>query len=623
MTGRRVLLFGASGFLGKQVGAELDRDPRVGEVIRVGRPRADRPGAAWIGHDLIAAGAEELAALVRGIRPDVVVNCAGRLSGDTVQLVEANVLVTARLIEAVAREAPTARLVVLGSAAEYGPAPHGYHVGEDHPGSPVAAYGVTRLASTQLVRLAVSGQRVDAVVLRVFSPIGPGVPPGNLLGRAALGIRAALRAGQDSVVLGPLGAYRDFVDVRDVAAAVTAAALADQVKEPVLNVGSGRPVRCREAVGLLAEIAGFTGRVLETDPPSERSASVDWSAADVTRIERSLGWTPRYTLRASVAAIWRSGEPGPHERVGLTGSATTGSRSLTTAGPGSRQEADATAGITDAVIQLQNYQDGRLDALTAAGVSLAVIDLARDAGSSYFTADEITRLKGADTKVLGYFEIGSIENFRPDFAALREHEGDLFLNEWPSWPGEFFVRYWDPRWWSLVIKPRIDRALAAGFDGVYLDTPLAYWELDISLVPGETRESLARKMVGLIARISKYGKAADPGFLVFPNNSPELRRYPGYTEAIDGIGMESMFFMPTDVPCTEPYCVTNLNEARELRKAGRIVLAIDYANKPENIATAYRRYREEHFIGYVGVRELDTICPAAPNSNENRQEFPL
>jgi len=304
-----VLLFGASGFLGTQAGAELDRDPRAGTVIRVGRRRAGPADTGWISHDLLAAGAGELAALIRGVRPDVVVNCAGRLSGDTVQLVEANVLVTARMIEAVAREAPAARLVVLGSAAEYGRTPYGYHVGEDHPASPVAPYGVTRLASSQLVQLAVSEQRLDAAVLRVFNPAGPGVPPENLLGRAAAGMRAALNDGNDTVVLGPLGAYRDFVDVRDVATAITAAALADQVKEPVLNVGSGQPVRCREAVSLMAEIAGFTGQVVETDPPPGRSGSVDWSAADLSRIERSLGWAPRYGLRASVAATWRSSEP--------------------------------------------------------------------------------------------------------------------------------------------------------------------------------------------------------------------------------------------------------------------------------------------------------------------------
>jgi NDP-hexose 4-ketoreductase len=312
MADRRVLLFGASGFLGTEVGAALDRDRRAGTVIRAGRQRAAQPGAGWVSHDLLAAGTDDLAALVQGARPDAVISCVGRLSGDTAQLVEANVLVTARLVEAVARSAPAARLVVLGSAAEYGPVPYGRQSGEDDPVRPDAAYGVTRLASTQLVRLAVSQGRLDAVVLRVFNPIGPRVPPENLLGRAVARMREALRNYQDKVVLGPLDAYRDFVDVRDVAAAIAGAALADQVTEPVLNVGSGRPVRCREAVGLLAEISGFTGRVVETHPPSQRSSSVDWSAADVTRIERSLGWTPGYDLRASVEASWASALPAPH-----------------------------------------------------------------------------------------------------------------------------------------------------------------------------------------------------------------------------------------------------------------------------------------------------------------------
>ena len=274
--------------------------------------------------------------------------------------------------------------------------------------------------------------------------------------------------------------------------------------------------------------------------------------------------------------------------------------------------ASAVTDLSGAVVQLQDYQDDRLDALAGAGFSLAVIDLARDAASSWFTAEEISRLRRSGTKVLAYFEIGSIENFRPAYPSLRKNDGDLFLSEWPSWPGEYFVRYWDPRWWRLVIRPSIDRALDAGFDGVFLDTPLAYEELDLGLVPDETRVSLARKMVGLIARISTYAKASDPGFLVFPNNSPELQRYPGYTRAIDGLGMESLFFLPADVPCTEPYCTTNLDAARALRKAGKVVLAIDYADKPRNIAAVCRRYREENFIGYVGPAALNTIRPACP-----------
>ena len=263
--------------------------------------------------------------------------------------------------------------------------------------------------------------------------------------------------------------------------------------------------------------------------------------------------------------------------------------------------------ITNWVYQLQGYHAGRLDALARAPQQLAVIDLARDAGADFFRAEEIAALRESGKKVLAYFEIGSIEDFRPEYGPLRRQAGDLILNRWGDWPNEYFVRYWDPRWWERVIQPRIDQALRAGFDGVYLDTPLAYEELDLAQTPGRTRDSLARAMVVLIVRISRYAKARRPGFWVFPQNSPELRRYPGYTAAIDGIGMEELFFQATDRPCTEGFCAENLDHARSLRDAGKLVLAVDYATRAANVRAACTGYRNERFAGYVGVRDLDRI----------------
>lgn len=281
-------------------------------------------------------------------------------------------------------------------------------------------------------------------------------------------------------------------------------------------------------------------------------------------------------------------------------------------GPSAATAKDARPVITSWLYQLQNYPDGRLDALARAPQHLAVIDLARDAGSSYFRRDEIEALRRSGKVVLAYFEIGSIENFRPEYGPLLRHDKDLILNRWDEWPNEFFVRYWDERWWTGVVRPRVDQALRAGFDGVYLDTPLAYESLDLSMVPGWTRDSLARAMVNLIARISRYAKARHPGFLIVPQNSPELRVYPGYVSAIDGIGMEELFFQATDRPCVEDWCAENLANTRALRDAGKFVLAVDYASRPDNIRTACRDYAAEHFAGDVTVVDLDAIMPPCP-----------
>jgi cysteinyl-tRNA synthetase len=263
------------------------------------------------------------------------------------------------------------------------------------------------------------------------------------------------------------------------------------------------------------------------------------------------------------------------------------------------------------VYQLQGYPDDRLDALARAPQPLAVIDLARDAKSDYFTRDEVTGLRESGKSVLAYFEIGSIEVFRPEFPTLPR---DLLLNQWDEWPNEFFVQYWDQRWWDDVIRPRVDQALDAGFDGVYLDTPLAYEQIDGSLVGDKTRSDLADDMVSLIVRISEYAKQRHPGFRIVPQNSPELRDHGhGYVDAIDGIGVEELFVRATDNPCSEAFCAENLDEVRALRDAGKFVLAVDYASDSGLVDLACSRYKSEGFSGYVASRALDGIRAPCPN----------
>ena len=92
------------------------------------------------------------------------------------------------------------------------------------------------------------------------------------------------------------------------------------------------------------------------------------------------------------------------------------------------------------------------------------IDLARDANRDWFTRREIKKVRRSGKKVLAYFEIGSIETFRPEYKRVRDRAGDLILNQWPDWPDEYFVKYWDERWWEMVVRPRVDRALKAGFN---------------------------------------------------------------------------------------------------------------------------------------------------------------
>src|SRR5258707_6724102 len=121
---RRVLITGASGFVGRHLVALLRTDPNVSvvELIRTrsGYKAGDNP--AFVG-DLTDAGFTN--GVVQGNIPDIVFHLAAQPSvadswrnppGTLVN----NLLAQVNILEAVAQWAPKARVMVVGSSEEYG-----------------------------------------------------------------------------------------------------------------------------------------------------------------------------------------------------------------------------------------------------------------------------------------------------------------------------------------------------------------------------------------------------------------------------------------------------------------------------------------------------------------------
>jgi NDP-hexose 4-ketoreductase len=136
---------------------------------------------------------------------------------------------------------------------------------------------------------------------------GPGAPPGSLLGTVAAHLAAALAGpGRPRPLrLAPLTARRDFVDARDVADAVVAAAYAD-VRGEAINIGRGEAVPVRRLAGRLIEVSGLAVAVAEEPahaaPPGGTGGRSDaeWQELDISRAARLLGWHPRRTLDQSL-----------------------------------------------------------------------------------------------------------------------------------------------------------------------------------------------------------------------------------------------------------------------------------------------------------------------------------
>jgi nucleoside-diphosphate-sugar epimerase len=235
-------------------------------------------------------------------KPTVVINAAAATQGDVLALTRGNVVAVEALLASVRTHASNARFIQMGSAAEYGGAPRGTSQDEDAELRPGAAYGITKLAGSELV-LRAQRNGADAIVLRSFNISGPGSPASTLLGRVVRQLGTT-----DTLQLGSLEAWRDYVDVRDVAEAVVAAATAEDRLPPVLNVGSGQAVLARDAVNRLVELSGTETKVVEGAVHVGHAGSpaneVPWQQADTTLIHKHLGWSPRISHDQSLKDTW-------------------------------------------------------------------------------------------------------------------------------------------------------------------------------------------------------------------------------------------------------------------------------------------------------------------------------
>lgn len=279
------------------------------------------------------------------------------------------------------------------------------------------------------------------------------------------------------------------------------------------------------------------------------------------------------------------------------------------------------------------YQLDQIDAavIAASGYDLAVIDYSADGSATRaFTPALLDSMKrkpdGSRRIVLAYMSIGEAEDYRFYWQQEWTRTPPTWLDaENPDWPGNYKVRFWDPTWQNLILghpEAYLDRILAAGFDGVYLDIidAFEYYE--------ETRPSAEREMVEFVRAIGRYGRGQKPGgeFFVVPQNGERLLAHADYLDAIDGVAKEDLFwgYDGVDAPTPESERDFSIGFLGRATQVGKIVMTVDYPNSPEFVDSLYRSARALNFVPYSTVRDLDRVVvnpgldPAGGRSGADR-----
>jgi UDP-glucose 4-epimerase len=279
-----MLVTGGAGFIGSHL---VERLHDLGHKVRVldnlsqGRAEWVHPAADFIEGDIAdlplcrracegVAGVFHLAAMSK-VAPSI----------DKFEFcTEQNIIGTQNLLIA-ARDGKVRKLVYSGSSTYYGNGAPPQK--EDSLPNCLNPYAVSKYVGEQFCEIFTRLYQFPTVTLRYFNVYGPRQPA---VGAYALVLGIFLdqrRRGEPITLHGEGSQRRDFIHVSDVVEANLAAYHGD-VAGTVMNVGSGTNISIKEIADLISANQVHLPR---------RAGDAEVTLADISRIERLLGWKPK------------------------------------------------------------------------------------------------------------------------------------------------------------------------------------------------------------------------------------------------------------------------------------------------------------------------------------------
>ena len=259
---KKVLITGAAGAFGKVVVAHLNSLGGFHITLLVRHSIVGLPGEI-VQCDLRCS--EQLTTTLQSVNPDLILHLAATFTGSFEEIFRINVEPARHILEWVEHNSLKTRVVMIGSAAEYGVVkPEENPISEDHALFPVSIYGVSKAWQTQLLGL-YAGRGVDVLCARIFNLCGHGVSKKLFAGRLQWLIQEISTGRKNVIEIGSLSAIRDYVLMDEAARQLVNISNYGDAGE-VYHVGSGIPISMDEFLQIQLQSHGLDQSIVRVSP---------------------------------------------------------------------------------------------------------------------------------------------------------------------------------------------------------------------------------------------------------------------------------------------------------------------------------------------------------------------
>ena len=222
---------------------------------------------------------------------------------------EVNYTATAELLT-LAQKYGVKKFLFSSTAAVYGSPDTMEPCKENGPLAPISPYGSTKLDAESKVTEFINTAGNVGTSLRFFNVVGTASREllDNSVENLVPIVLGKLNKGEAPVIFGtdyPTRdgtCVRDYVDVRDIAAAHLAAANATGAIPPIINVGTGRGASVREIINLVLDAVSKSDTAVIEAP--RRAGDPAFLCANVDLAATAMGFKSKYSLEESIRSLF-------------------------------------------------------------------------------------------------------------------------------------------------------------------------------------------------------------------------------------------------------------------------------------------------------------------------------